>query len=289
MFHYFLGIDVSKLTLDFALLNQEGNLLVQSQTQNTDKSIQQLLEELIKTHQIKPEQLLICLEHTGIYNHHLLEAFSQSSYALWLESGKQIGYSMGVQRGKTDAVDALNIARYACKNAREARLWKPQSELLTQLKALTALRNRLISVQNQLRLPLKEAQDFSSKTLSKILQKASAASLKALEKDLLQVNKQIDTLIKTDEQLNRLFNLLTSIAGMGAITATQFILTTQAFSDGRNAKQFASYAGVAPFPYQSGSSLPGRTKVSPMADKQMKTLLHLAAMGAIRTKGELQD
>ena len=64
---------------------------------------------------------------------------------------------MGVQRGKTDAVDALNIARYACKNEWTCRLWKPQSELLTQLKALTALRNRLISVQNQLRLPLKEA------------------------------------------------------------------------------------------------------------------------------------
>lgn len=113
VFHYFLGIDVSKLTLDFALLNQEGKLLVQSQTQNADKSIQQLLEQLIKTHQIEPEQLLICLEHTGIYNHHLLEAFSKSTYAIWLESGKQIRYSMGVQRGKTDAVDALNIARYA--------------------------------------------------------------------------------------------------------------------------------------------------------------------------------
>jgi len=45
VFHYFLGIDVSKLTLDFALLNQEGKVLVQSQTQNAEKSIQQLLEQ----------------------------------------------------------------------------------------------------------------------------------------------------------------------------------------------------------------------------------------------------
>ena len=288
-FHCFLGIDVSKLTLDFALLDQEGKLLVQSQTENSSKSIQQLLEQLTKTYQLTPQQLLICLEHTGIYNHHLLETFAQSTYSVWLESGKQIRYSMGVQGSKTDAVDALNIARYAYKNQQECRLWKPESELLIQLKALTALRNRLISAQNQLSLPLKEAKAFTSKALSKTLEKASAASLKALEKDLLQVNKQIDTLIKTDQELNRVFNLLTSIAGIGAITATQFILTTQAFTDGKNAKQFASYAGVAPFPYQSGSSVRGRTKVSPMADKQMKTLLHLAAMGAIRTKGELQD
>jgi len=127
--------------------------------------------------------------------------------------------------------------------------------------------------------------------LSKTLQKASAASLKALEKHLIQVNKQIDTLIKTDEELNRLFNLVTSIAGFGAVRATQFIRTTQAFTEGKNAKQFVppgnrSYAGVAPFPYQSGSSLRARTKV---AHKQMKTLLHLAAMGAIRSKGQLLD
>ena len=137
-FQYFLGIDVSKLSFDFALLNQEGKLLMQSQTQNADNSIGPLLEQLIKTHPIEPHQLLICLQHTGIYHHHLPEAFSQSTDAVGLESGKQIGYSMGVEGGKTDAVDALNIAPYACKNEGTSRLWKPQSELLTQLKALTA-------------------------------------------------------------------------------------------------------------------------------------------------------
>jgi transposase len=99
----------------------------------------------------------------------------------------------------------------------------------------------------------------------------------------------MDTLIKTDEERNRLFNLLTSIAGIGAVTATAFIRTTQAFTDAKNAKQLASYAGVAPFPYQSGSSLRGPTKGSPRADKLMKTWLHLAPLGAIRSKGELQD
>jgi hypothetical protein len=54
---------------------------------------------------------------------------------------------------------------------------------------------------------------------------------------LLQINNQIDTLIKTDDELNCLFHLLTSIAGIGAVSATQFILTTQAFSNGKNAKQ----------------------------------------------------
>jgi transposase len=285
-FDFFLGIDVSKQTLDFALLNAEGKLLMQVQTENSGKAIEDLLHNLAA---VDPQKLLICLEHTGIYNYPLLNAFAKATYSIWLESGKQIRYSMGVQRAKTDAIDALNIARYALKNQREARLCKPESKLLTQLKALAALPSRLIAAQNQLSLPLKEAKAFTDKDLIKTLEKAMAASLKALDKDLQQVNKQIEDLIKNDPHLNNLFNLLTSIAGIGTVTATQFILTTQAFSDGKNAKQFAAYAGVAPFPYQSGTSIRGRTKLSPIADKQMKTLLHLSAMGAIRTKGELQD
>lgn len=105
---------------------------------------------------------------------------------------------------------------------------------------------------------------------------------------LTQFSEQ-SPLIKNDPELNRLFYLLTSIVGIGTVTATGFILTTHAFTDGKTAKQFACYAGVAPFPYQSGSSVRGRTRVSPMADKQMKTLLHLSAMTAIRAKGELRD
>lgn len=127
------------------------------------------------------------------------------------------------------------------------------------------------------------------KSILRSLEKASANSLKALEKDLAAVNSQIESIIKNDPELNRLFHLLTSIVGIGVVTATGLILATHAFTDGKTAKQFACYAGVAPFPYQSGSSIRGRTRVSPMADKNMKTLLHLSAMTAIRAKGELRD
>ena len=49
------------------------------------------------------------------------------------------------------------------------------------------------------------------------------------------------------------------------------------------------HAGVAPFEYRSGTSVRGRTRVSQHARKRLKSLFHLAAMSAIRIKGELQD
>lgn len=288
-FDFFLGIDIAKQTLDYALLDQAGNLKLQAQIPNTQKAVEQLMQQLNQLFGVQPVATLICMEHTGIYNNHLLEVFTRPDYCVWLESGKQIRYSTGIQRAKTDSVDALNIARYAHRHHPQARLWKPASQLITNLKALSSLRNRLLLAANTLKQPLKEAKSFMDKGILKSLEKASASSLKALEKDLDAVNSQIEALIKNDPELNRLFYLLTSIVGIGTVTATGFILTTHAFTDGKTAKQFACYAGVAPFPYQSGSSVRGKTRVSPMADKHMKTLLHLSAMTAIRAKGELRD
>jgi transposase len=54
-------------------------------------------------------------------------------------------------------------------------------------------------------------------------------------------------------------------------------------------KKMACHAGVAPFNYQSGSSVRGRPGVSQHARKRLKSLFHLGAMASIRAKGELQD
>ena len=68
--------------------------------------------------------------------------------------------------------------------------------------------------------------------------------VKRLEKDLVAVNSPIEALIKNDPELNRLFCLLTAIAGIGVVTATGFIRATRAFTDGKTAKQFAGAAAA---------------------------------------------
>lgn len=137
-FNFFLGIDVAKQTLDYALLDQDGHLKHQAQILNTQKAVEQLMQQLKELFGVLPAATLVCLEHTGIYNNHLLEVFTRPDYCVWLESGKQIRYSTGIQRAKTDSVDALNIARYAQRHHPQARLWKPANKLISSLKALTS-------------------------------------------------------------------------------------------------------------------------------------------------------
>ena len=71
------------------------------------------------------------------------------------------------------------------------------------------------------------------------------------------------------------------------ITAANVLVTTNEFLNIKEAKQYACYAGVAPFKDESGK-IKRRQKVSHKANKKMKKLFHLLAMSAIRMKGEMK-
>lgn len=91
-------------------------------------------------------------------------------------------------------------------------------------------------------------------------------------------------LIENDQHLKELFTLMTSIPGVGSATATEVILATDEFKAITAPKKLACHAGVAPFEHRSGTSVRGKTRVSQHARKRLKSLFHLAAMSAIRSK-----
>ena len=285
---YFIGVDVSKKTLDFALV-VAAQPRFHLQVENNVAGINQALKALKAQFKVQLSQALFCVEHTGLYQNTLLACLSQKQASIWLESPLHIKASSGLQRGKTDKVDATRIALYAYKNQDKIKIWQQPRQQVQELRALAALRNRLLEAKKQLQVPLKEQKGLLAKSLVSQLQNNCQASLQALTKDIAQVEAAIQHLLAQDEQLKHYYELLISVQGIGPVTATQVIITTNEFQDFTQAKAFACHAGVVPFAYQSGSSVRGKTKLSPKADKKLKRLLHLAAMTAIRIKGELQD
>jgi len=88
------------------------------------------------------------------------------------------------------------------------------------------------------------------------------------------------------QTLQRNYELLLSIKGIGKVLAIYMIVLTDNFTKFNNPRKFACYAGIAPFPYLSGTSVKGRTKLNPCANKRMKSLLNIASMSAIQLQGE---
>jgi transposase len=63
---------------------------------------------------------------------------------------------------------------------------------------------------------------------------------------------------------------------------------TDCFTTFKSAKQIASYAGIAPFDYSSGTSIKGRTRVHHMANKDLKTVLHMCAISSLASNEEMK-
>jgi transposase len=208
---------------------------------------------------------------------------------VWLEMPVNIIRSLGLQRGKNDRVDARRIALYAYKNKEDIKLWKPQRDVILKLRDLLSLRERLISSRKSLMAPIDELIAMGDKQGAARVQRGCKMTLSSIEKEIDQIDKDLDDTIKNDPQLKELYNLATSVPGVGKYTALFMICYTNEFSIYNNPKQLACYCGVAPFEHSSGSSVRGKTRVSHMANKVLKRMLHMGALSAISRDPELSE
>lgn len=285
----FVGIDVSKKTLDAVFIfNHEINQGNHQQFSNDEKGIKKMLGYVKKQKGVDTQNTLFCFEHTGIYGRKLCYTLFKKQWCVWIEMPVAILRSMGLQRGKNDKVDAKRIAIYAMKNQEQAKLWETPRKEIDTLRTLLTTREALINGLKALLMPSKECKATGNKELAAMMLKSIKNTVKAMGRDIKKINEDIDKLIKHDEPLSRLFALLTSILGIGKITAAEFICFTNEFKSYKEAKQLACYCGVAPFEHSSGSSVRGKTRISNMANKSLKTKLHLCAMVAIQHDVELK-
>ena len=283
----FVGIDVSKKWLDFAAFVPGTGIIYDSRCANTSSGSAKVLKELRKFCIVATDELLFCLEHTGIYCAPFLEFSGKLGLSVWQESAFKIKKTQSL-RGKSDAMDAARIAEYAYRYKDHVRLWKTEPLELQRLRELLALRERLMRAVTMLAVPKGEAQATGKKVAVADLKKFSDPAIKKLKGQIKDVEKEIDTLVAANPDYSANMALIRSIPGVGRMTALSLILFTRNFSLFDDPRKLACYCGVAPFEYTSGSSVRGRNKVSHFANKDLKKILHMAAMSAIRKNTEIK-
>lgn len=284
-FNYCIGIDIAKKSLDLVVLKESKKVLYKRIT-NQVKDIKLLCQELQSLDGFSLESALFCMEHTGVYSNFILSFLDSVNANIWLVHGMHIKQSMGLIRGKSDKVDAQRIASFAFKNQFEATLWQPERKTITELKQLVALRERLLNNKVALTMPVQENGPFMDKKIVDQIKQLSRSSVQALTQSIKKVEKAIKDLIQSDPTLKRLFEIVTSVPGVGQVTATKIIAVTNEFINISEPKKFACYAGVAPFEHSSGTSVRGKTRVSHKACKPAKHVLHMAALCVIRYNNE---
>lgn len=196
---------------------------------------------------------------------------------------------MGITRGKSDQVDAQRIGEYAYVKRENLEPTVLPSSTIFKLKPLLALRDKLVVDRAGYKASYKEQKLVFGKKEYELLFATYLQLIKELTKKIAMIEDEINNLLETDEEMKQTFHLITGIKGIGPLTAAYLIVSTHNFSRFASWPQFACYAGTAPFEYQSGTSIRGRSKLSHLANKQIKRLLILSANNAVRYDTELEE
>jgi transposase len=280
----FIGIDFSKKTLDVSMLHRsEPGKVCYRQFENTREGCVELLKWIKGHGKEAKEKWLFCGEHTGLYSLPLSEFLIKKGLFIWLENPLQIKLSIGIKRDKNDKLDSRDIALYAFRYQDKAKCYQLPDAPLKSLELLFSFRERLIRNKHVLLV--------SSKGMRAVMQKdetvcyiyeQSKKNIELINKQVKEVEWKMLALIQQEESLSRNYTLITSIKGVALINTVAILVATQNFTRFDNSRQFACYAGMAPFGCQSGTSIKAAPHVSPIANKRIKVLLTQAAKCVIR-------
>jgi transposase len=106
--------------------------------------------------------------------------------------------------------------------------------------------------------------------------------MERINREIKDIEAKMMELIKSSDSMNENYKPVTSVKGIAMINTVAIPVATQNFTRFANSRQFACYAGLAPFGSQSGTSINVAPHVSHPADKKIKVLLTRAALCAIR-------
>lgn len=278
----FVGIDISKLTLDICVL--QGNIKQSYVIDNELKSIKVFFTKLACCH----NHLHIGMENTGCYNYHLYQVLNEIGLDYYVIPPIHLKKSLGLSRGKNDKVDAIRITSFVELNLKHLSVYKPQRAAVKKLQVLLTCREQRIKIKKQLQNS-SEQYAYMPKADSKVLTSLDNKLIAEVKKQIKTLEIQIQELVAMDEQLSASFKLITTVQGVGKILGWHLLVRTGEFNGITSPRKLACYAGVVPFEHRSGTSIRGKNRVSHYADKNLKRLLHLAAMSAIRLIGDLKD
>src|SRR5690606_4327201 len=150
--------------------------------------------------------------------------------------------SLGIQRGKNDRIDAVRIAGYAAKNAGDMELYIPLPEVLEKVKILIKIREKLVQFKADLQKHPNEIKAFAPE-LGKLAEKNIKKTIKCFASEIKRVEDELQALILSDDKLNATIGLVTSVTGIGTMTALYFTIYTNFFTRYQNPKQLACYCG----------------------------------------------
>lgn len=262
MSDHYVGIDVSKATLDVATVPSDEALCLPNDEAGCGDFVSRMKS-------LNPK--LIVIEATGGYQNLVVGMLAAERLPIVVVNPRQTrDFAKAIGKlAKTDRIDAKTIARFA-----EAIKPEPRPVKDEDTQALAALINRrrqivemLTAEKNRLVISHQKVKDDIRETI------------KWLENRLKEIDTSLNDAVAKNAVLNGKAKILISCKGVGKVFSKTLMASLPELGN-LNRREVGSLAGVCPFNRDSGKMKGKRTCFGGRAD--VRAVLYMATLSAIK-------
>ncbi|BAU53593.1 Transposase IS116/IS110/IS902 family protein [Mucilaginibacter gotjawali] len=220
------------------------------------------------------------MEATGVYHEKLAYYLSDQGQEVSIVLPNKISNYFRTLDVKTitDKTASQAICRFGLE--RKLEIWQKPKKIFKDLKQLTRERDQLIAdrvvLKNQLHAEKAEAfpNESSIKRVTKRIQ--------LIDKQELEIRAELAAIVKQDTELVKKIDTITTIPGVGKLTAVIVLAETNGFELIKSKKQLVSYSGMDIRLKDSGTSVKGKPRISKKGNRHLRKAMYMPALAAMR-------
>ena len=272
-----VGIDVSSKEL-VVKIERNGVLQDEIALFTNDKSGHQKLLKYITKHQIRVQ---VCMEATGVYHFELaLLLFNTAKVEVMVVNPKVIKHFgiASMKRAKTDPLDAALILEYLKRMDFVA--WQAPKKNQLEIQAIC---RRIYQLKGEMRREDSRRHSGEYRGVYEgIINNDIEVNQKHLAKRIKVLEEKIIEKIKMDDSINKQYELLLTVKGLGKTSAIQILSELNCLPEEMKASQWVAHAGLDPKAHESGSTIEKQRHISKAGNKYLRTALYMPAWVAVQ-------
>lgn len=278
-----VGIDVAQkeLVVSLGKMDQHAVTTVYANKvfTNNEKGFARLSEWVTKQ-TIAEYPLRYVMEATGVYHERFAYFLSGKGCTVSIIMPNKISNFFKTLEVKTVTDKSMSMAIAMFGLEKQLDDWTQPKRVYRSLRQLTRERSQLIAertmIKNQLHAELAEA--FPGEDTIRRMQDR----INMVNGQIKQIISEIKEAITADTALKQTITTITTIPGIGLLTAAVILAETNGFELIRSKKQLTSYAGLDVKEKESGTSVKGKPRISKRGNKHLRKAMHLPSLAAIR-------